>query len=159
MLALNASMQAAVAGEAGRGFAVVAEEVQRLAESSRNATQQIATLVNNIQLETNETISTVNRTITQVVHGSEQAQKAGEQMRNTQRITAQLVAQVQRIATSSEQQKVVSAQLLKSVQHIGAGTDRTAQQIQVQNQDTDSLLASARHLVESVSVFKLPQAA
>jgi methyl-accepting chemotaxis protein len=159
VLALNASMQAAVAGEAGRGFAVVAEEVQRLAESSRNATQQIATLVNNIQLETNETISTVNRTIGQVVQGSEQAQKAGEQMRRTQQITAQLVAQVQRIAASSEQQKVVSAQLLKSVQHIGAGTERTAQQIEVQNTDTDSLLASARRLVESVAVFKLPQAA
>jgi methyl-accepting chemotaxis protein len=159
VLALNASMQAAVAGEAGRGFAVVAEEVQRLAESSRNATQQIATLVNNIQLETNETISTVNRTIGQVVQGSEQAQKAGEQMRRTQQITAQLVAQVQRIAASSEQQKVVSAQLLKSVEHIGAGTERTAQQIEVQNKDTDSLLASARTLVESVSVFKLPQAA
>ncbi len=159
VLALNASMQAAVAGEAGRGFAVVAEEVQRLAESSRNATQQIATLVNNIQLETNETISTVNRTITQVVQGSEQAQKAGDQMRRTQQITAQLVAQVQRIATSSEQQKLVSAQLLKSVHHIGEGTERTAQQIQVQNQDTDSLLASARRLVESVAVFKLPQAA
>jgi methyl-accepting chemotaxis protein len=159
VLALNASMQAAVAGEAGRGFAVVAEEVQRLAESSRNATQQIATLVNNIQLETNETISTVNRTIGQVVQGSEQAQKAGEQMRRTQQITAQLVAQVQRIAASSEQQKVVSAQLLKSVQHIGAGSDRTAQQLELQNKDTDSLLASARRLVESVAVFKLPQAA
>src|SRR5262249_55918942 len=83
VLALNASMQAAVAGEAGRGFAVVAEEVQRLAESSRNATQQIATLVNNIQIETNETISTVNRTIGQVVEGSERAQQAGEQMRRT----------------------------------------------------------------------------
>ena len=102
VLALNASMQAAVAGEAGRGFAVVAEEVQRLAESSRNATQQIGTLVGNIQLETNETIATVNRTISQVVAGSEQAQRAGEQMRLTQEITGELVAQVRRIAASSE---------------------------------------------------------
>ena len=96
-------MQAAVAGEAGRGFAVVAEEVQRLAESSRNATQQIAALVNNIQLETNETINTVNQTIGQVVRGSEQAQKAGEQMRRTQEITALLVAQVHNIAQATEQ--------------------------------------------------------
>ena len=159
VLALNASMQAAVAGEAGRGFAVVAEEVQRLAESSRNATQQIGTLVSNIQLETNETINTVNRTITQVVQGSEQAQKAGEQMRVTQDITAKLVAQVRRIAEGSQQQKEMSAQLLHSVQEIGKGNERTAQQIGAQNQETDTLLASARRLVESVNVFKLPQAA
>ncbi len=159
VLALNASMQAAVAGEAGRGFAVVAEEVQRLAESSRNATQQIGTLVSNIQLETNETISTVNRTIGQVVQGSEQAQKAGVQMRRTQQITGQLVAQVQRIAVSSEQQRLVSAQLLKAVQSISLGTERTAQQIEVQNQDTDALVLSARQLVDSVGVFKLPRLA
>jgi methyl-accepting chemotaxis protein len=159
VLALNASMQAAVAGEAGRGFAVVAEEVQRLAESSRNATQQIGTLVGNIQLETNETIATVNRTISQVVAGSEQAQRAGEQMRLTQEITGELVAQVRRIAASSETQKVASAELLKSVQVIGESTERTAQQIQTQNQETDTLLDSARRLVESVNVFKLAQLA
>jgi twitching motility protein PilJ len=159
VLALNASMQAAVAGEAGRGFAVVAEEVQRLAESSRNATQQIATLVNNIQLETNETISTVNRTIGQVVQGSEQAQRAGEQMRRTQEITGQLVAQVKRISDASDLQKSMSANLLGSVQRIGESTARTAQQIDAQNIDTASLLQSARRLVESVNVFKLPAAA
>ena len=159
VLALNASMQAAVAGEAGRGFAVVAEEVQRLAESSRNATQQIGTLVGNIQLETNETIATVNRTISQVVAGSEQAQKAGEQMRLTQQITAELVAQVQRIAASSEVQKATSAELLKSVRGIGDSTERTAQQIQTQNHETESLLESARRLVDSVNVFKLAKVA
>jgi twitching motility protein PilJ len=159
VLALNASMQAAVAGEAGRGFAVVAEEVQRLAESSRNATQQIGTLVSNIQLETNETINTVNRTIGQVVQGSEQAQKAGEQMRRTQEITAQLVAQVQRIAEGSEEQKRMTEELLKSVQNIGSSTERTAQQIGAQNQETETLLESSRQLVESVNVFKLPKAA
>jgi twitching motility protein PilJ len=158
VLALNASMQAAVAGEAGRGFAVVAEEVQRLAESSRNASQQIGTLVNNIQLETNETIATVSRTIGQVVQGSELAQKAGEQMRHTQQITGELVAQVKRIAESSEQQKELSAGLLESVQRIGQSTERTAQQIDVQNLQTDTLLESARRLVASVGVFKLPQA-
>lgn len=132
VLALNASMQAAVAGEAGRGFSVVAEEVQRLAESSRNATQQIATLVGNIQQETNETINTVNRTIGQVVEGSEQAQAAGEQMRLTQEITTQLVSQVQGIAQASAQQKDMSQQLLQAVRQIGDSTQQTAQQIEEQ---------------------------
>jgi len=156
VLSLNASMQAAVAGEAGRGFAVVAEEVQRLAESSRNATQQIAQLVNNIQIETNETIATVNRTIGQVVQGSELAQRAGEQMRRTQEITALLVDQVRHIGRASDQQKSVSALLLESVNHIGRSTERTAEQIAAQNEETETLLRSARQLVDSVNVFKLP---
>ena len=156
VLALNASMQAAVAGEAGRGFAVVAEEVQRLAESSRNATQQIATLVGNIQLETNETINTVNQTIGQVVHGSEQAQKAGEQMRRTQEVTAQLVAQVYDIAQASEQQKSMSANLLEAVQRIGDTSEQTAVQIEAQNKEADTLQQAAASLLESVHVFKLP---
>ena len=155
VLALNAAMQAAVAGEAGRGFAVVAEEVQRLAESSRNATQQIATLVNNIQIETNETINTVNRTIGQVVQGSEQAQKAGEQMRRTQAITTELVTHVRGIARASDEQKIMAQQLLVSVQQIGDSTEQTAQQIQAQNIETESLQEAARQLVESVGVFRL----
>ena len=159
VLALNASMQAAVAGEAGRGFAVVAEEVQRLAESSRNATQQISTLVSNIQLETNETTNTVNRTISQVVQGSELAHKAGEQMRVTQQRTAELVGQVQRIATASEQQKALSAELLETVQSIGKSSERTSQQIDTQNTETEALLGLARNLVQSVSVFKLKKSA
>jgi methyl-accepting chemotaxis protein len=159
VLALNASMQAAVAGEAGRGFAVVAEEVQRLAESSRNATQQISTLVNNIQLETNETISTVNRTIGQVVQGSELVQRAGEQMQLTQEITGELVGQVRRIAGSTERQKEMSAMLQQSVQRLGQCNERTAQQINTQSQETQTLMDSAQQLVESVSVFKLPKLA
>lgn len=155
VLALNAAMQAAVAGEAGRGFAVVAEEVQRLAESSRNATQQIATLVNNIQIETNETINTVNRTIGQVVQGSEQAQKAGEQMRRTQAITTELVTQVRGIARASDEQKVMGQELLASVRQIGDSTEQTAQQIQAQNIETELLQDAARQLVESVGVFRL----
>jgi methyl-accepting chemotaxis protein len=157
VLALNAAMQAAVAGDAGRGFAVVAEEVQRLAESSRTATQQIGTLVGNIQLETNETINTVNRTIGQVVQGSEQSVKAGEQMRRTQEITQQLVAQVRRIGDATEVQKTMSEHLLTAMQNIGVSSERTSDQINAQNVETESLLDSSRQLVASVNQFKLPQ--
>jgi methyl-accepting chemotaxis protein len=94
-----------------------------------------------------------------VVQGSEQAQKAGDQMRVTQQITNELVAQVKRIAEVSEQQKAMSANLLSSVQLIGQSTERTADQMTAQNQETESLMQSARRLVESVNVFKLPQMA
>jgi twitching motility protein PilJ len=115
--------------------------------------------VNNIQLETNETINTVNLTIGQVVSGSELAQKAGEQMRRTQEITSELVQQVRHIANASELQKSVSVELLSAVQEIGKSTDRTSKQIDAQNVETDSLLGLARRLVESVSLFKLPKTA
>ena len=109
VLSLNAAMQAAMAGEAGRGFAVVAEEVQRLAENSRQATGQIANLVQNIQVETNDTIATVNKTIEQVVKESDLAHNAGERMRETHEATARLVRLVATIATSSAEQTKIAA--------------------------------------------------
>lgn len=80
VLALNANMQAAMAGEAGRGFRVVADEVQRLAERSKQATDQIGKLVGGIQAETNETTVTMERAISEVVKGGELAEKATSQV-------------------------------------------------------------------------------
>src|SRR4030095_12601386 len=108
VLALNASMQAAAAGDAGRGFAMVAEEVQRLAESARQATGQIAQLVQSIQVETGDTLLTMNRLISQVVRQSEQARQAGEQMVATRDTTAELVSLVRQIAGFSEQQSTLA---------------------------------------------------
>jgi methyl-accepting chemotaxis protein len=156
VLALNASMQAAAAGDAGRGFAVVAEEVQRLAESSRQATQQIAQLVNNIQIETADTINTVNKTISQVVSGSELAAKSGQQMRETQQSTASLVELVKRITSSAQVQMKIATELRNRVHQIGASTEKTAAEILLQSEATADLSKSADRLVESVRVFKLP---
>ncbi len=156
VLALNASMQAAAAGDAGRGFAVVAEEVQRLAESSRQATQQIAQLVNNIQIETADTINTVNKTISQVVAGSELAAKSGQQMRETQQSTASLVELVKRITSSAQVQMKITTELRNRVHQIGASTEKTAAEILLQSEATADLSKSADRLVESVRVFKLP---
>jgi methyl-accepting chemotaxis protein len=156
VLALNASMQAAAAGDAGRGFAVVAEEVQRLAESSRQATQQIAQLVNNIQIETSDTINTVNKTIAQVVLGSEIAARSGAQMRETQQSTASLVELVKRITASAQVQMKITTELRNRVHQIGASTEKTAAEILLQSEATADLSKSADRLVESVRVFKLP---
>jgi methyl-accepting chemotaxis protein len=156
VLALNASMQAASAGDAGRGFAVVAEEVQRLAESSRQATQQISQLVNNIQIETSDTINTVNKTISQVVSGSELAAKSGQQMRETQQSTASLVELVKRITSSAQVQMKITTELRNRVHQIGASTEKTAAEILLQSEATTDLSKSADRLVESVRVFKLP---
>jgi len=156
VLALNASMQAAAAGEAGRGFSVVADEVQRLAESSRNATSQISALVKNIQVETNDTIATMDRTIQQVVEGSRLAERAGEQMKETQNTTANLVQVVEQIAMASRQQAQISNELRERAQTIQMSTQETGKQLEEQTIQTDRLVEYAQQLIESVRVFKLP---
>jgi methyl-accepting chemotaxis protein len=157
MLAINAAMQAATAGEAGKGFTVVAEEVQRLSESSRQATQQIGQLVSNIQVETNESVYGMNRLISQVVSQSEQAQQAGEQMSQTRATTAQLVQLVQQIAAFSEQQSQLSQELQVAVQRLDQGSAATQQAIAQQTSDTTALADSARQLTAAVGQFRLPQ--
>jgi methyl-accepting chemotaxis protein len=156
VLALNASMQAATAGEAGRGFAVVAEEVQRLSDSSRQATAQISQLVGNIQAETNETLFTVNRLIGEVVKQSELAQRAGVQMTQTQSTTAQLVSLVRQIAAFSDQQAKLSASLQQSVLDINQGTEQTSTAIAEQSASTQTLADFSRRLTQAVGQFKLP---
>ncbi len=157
VLALNASMQAATAGEAGRGFAVVAEEVQRLSDSSRQATAQISQLVGNIQAETNETLFTVNRLIGEVVKQSELAQRAGVQMNQTQSTTQQLVSLVRQIATFSEQQAKLATSLQQSVLDINQGTEQTSSAIAEQTASTQTLADFSRRLTQAVGQFKLPE--
>ena len=159
ILALNASMHAASAGEAGRGFAVVANEVQRLAENAREATSQIATLVGNIQTETADTVNAMNQAISQVVDGSRLAEQAGEQMRDTQSTTSELVAAVQQIATNSQQQAEISNRLLQRAAQIQQSTQQTSDELQQQGLQTVNLVQYANGLVDAVQVFKLPEAA
>jgi methyl-accepting chemotaxis protein len=155
ILALNAAMHAASAGEAGRGFAVVADEVQRLAESARQSTQQIATLVNNIQVETSDTVNTMNAAISQVVEGSKLAEQAGRQMQVTQEATAELVSSVQRIAEQSQQQARSTTELLERASLIKKSTQETSKQLTEQGLQTNLLVEYARNLLATVRVFKL----
>ncbi len=156
ILALNASMHAASAGEAGRGFAVVADEVQRLAENSRQATQQIAALVNNIQVETSDTVNTMNNVITQIVEGSRLAEQAGQQMQLTQQTTAELVASVKQIASSSEEQVKVGQELIDLASAIRISSEKTSEQLLEQSSNTNNLVEYAKRLLATVRVFKLP---
>jgi twitching motility protein PilJ len=155
ILALNASMHAASAGEAGRGFAVVADEVQRLAENAREATSQIGTLVNNIQIETVNTVNTMNELITQVVGGSQLAEAAGQQMKETQSTTAELVSMVQKIAENAISQAETSKQLRERTDIIRDSVRKTGAHLQDQTSHTDELVEQAMQLVASVGVFKL----
>jgi len=156
ILALNASMHAASAGEAGRGFAVVADEVQRLAENARDATSQISTLVSNIQIETGDTVDTMNNVISQVVEGSRLADEAGSQMMETKDNTEDLVKSVRKIADSSVEQAQITNNLQVHANQIMESTKKTSTQLQEQTIQTNHLVAYAKGLLKAVQVFKLP---
>ena len=156
ILALNASMHAAAAGEAGRGSAVVADEVQRLAENAREATTRIAALVSTIQADTQDTVTTMNDAITQVVEGSRLAEEAGRQMQATQDTTTELVMAVQQISTNSLKQAQLTNELQDYAQQIRESTAQTSRQLTEQGEQTKNLVEYAGKLVESVGVFKLP---
>jgi twitching motility protein PilJ len=157
ILALNASMHAASAGEAGRGFAVVADEVQRLAENSRGATSDIASMVNAIRVETADTVDAMNRVIAQVADGTRLAQVAGERMQETETTTANLVTVVGEIAQAAEQQARRALELIKLSQVILKSTELTGQELVEQSAQTINLVEFANSLREAVGVFKLPE--
>jgi methyl-accepting chemotaxis protein len=156
VLALNASMQAAAAGEAGRGFATVAEEVKRLSENARDATQQISGLVNAIQSDTMETLQSMNGTIAQVVEITKLADRAGSQMNDTRAATEALANSVQIISQATQNQSEASQRLLARAYELISASQRTLEEIELQQNDTESLSQSAESLVKTVSEFRLP---
>jgi len=157
ILALNASMHAASAGEAGRGFAVVANEVQRLAENARDATSKIGSLVSNIQIETADTVITMNEAITKVVSGSVLAERAGTEMRNTRDTTSELVALVQQISSASQAQATVTQGLSAQAAKMVLSSAKTHEQLESQLGHTELLVEYSDSLLSSVNVFTLPQ--
>lgn len=155
VLALNASMQATAAGEAGRGFSVIAEEIQHLAESSRESTDQIGALVRNIQQEANTTIATMDQTISEVVDGSALAEQAASQMQNSLDATNELVQSVERIATDSAEQVQISQELQTRAERIVEATQSTGKELLSLTSLTSSMAEAGQRLVKSVNVFKL----
>ncbi len=158
VLALNASMQAAAAGESGRGFAVVADEVQRLAESSQSETAHISELVNSIQLETSGAIVAINKAISQVVKGSELAGEAGKQMVDVQETTSKLVSAVADIAKASVVQAKINNEISHSAVVVQKSTEATREELKEQAQQTKNLVVFAENMLKKVNQFKLPSA-
>ncbi|HSI23640.1 MAG TPA: methyl-accepting chemotaxis protein [Methylophilaceae bacterium] len=155
ILALNAAIQAASAGEAGRGFTVVAEEVQRLAERSSEATKQIGAIVKTIQQDTNDAVSAMERSTEGVVEGAKLSDAAGQALNEIGEVTsslAQLIASISQATTAQTAMEQKVTQLMQEIQAITtqttAGTRQTAGSI-------GQLASLAEELRESVSGFKL----
>src|SRR5690606_33649229 len=115
ILALNAAVQAAAAGETGRGFAVVADEVQRLAERTSNATRRIEGLVQAIQADTNEAVSSMEQTTAEVVSGARLAEDAGTALTEIERVSNALNELIKNISVAAQQQTVAAADITKTM--------------------------------------------
>ena len=156
ILALNASIQASMAGEAGRGFAVVADEVQRLAERSANATKQIEVLVRTIQSDTNEAVVSMERSTTDVVGGALLAENAGAALEEIEQVSNQIASLVQNISGSARGQSTAAAAVTRSVDRLQEINSRTESSTHATTGSIRELAELAAQLRESVSGFRLP---
>ncbi len=156
ILALNASIQASMAGEAGRGFAVVADEVQRLAERAANATKQIEVLVRTIQTDTNEAVVSMERSTTDVVGGALLAENAGAALEEIEQVSNQIASLVQNISASARQQAAVSGNISKNMQVVREISTQTAEGSSATSASVAKLAALAAQLRKSVAGFRLP---
>lgn len=156
ILALNASIQASMAGEAGRGFAVVADEVQRLAERSANATRQIEVLVRTIQADTNEAVVSMERSTTDVVGGALLAENAGAALEEIEQVSNQIAILVQNISGSARQQTRAAGDITRNMGELRDISVETVEAAATTSAEIAKLSGLAGQLRETVSGFRLP---
>ena len=155
VLALNAAIQAASAGEAGRGFSVVAEEVQRLAERSGDATRQISVLVKAIQTDTQDAVAAMERSTQGVVEGARLSDTAGTALAEIDRVSRKLADLIEQISRSASDEAEQANEMAENIQHIFAVTEQTSDGTRTTAQQVRELSQMAEELRQSVSRFKI----
>ena len=155
VLALNAAIQAASAGEAGRGFSVVAEEVQRLAERSGDATKQISLLVKAIQNDTHDAVAAMEKTTQGVVEGAKLADAAGQSLREIEQNTHELAGLVNSISVSTQMQTEMAKELADVTKEILLITEQTTDGTHRTSASVAQVEKLAMELSGSVSGFKV----
>jgi len=155
VLALNAAIQAASAGEAGRGFTVVAEEVQRLAERSGEATRHISAIVKSIQRDTQDAVEAMERSTRGVVDGTKTADEAGDALRDIEQISNRLAELIGGISNSTQQHAGAAAKVAANMKAILAITQLTTEGTKKTAASSARLTALAEGLKSSVSNFKV----
>ncbi len=155
VLALNAAIQAASAGEAGRGFSVVAEEVQRLAERSAEATKQIGALVKTIQGDTHDAVAAMEKSTLGVVEGAKLSDEAGQSLREIEQVSNELATLINSISTSTQVQADMAGEVANVMQDILKITVQTTEGTRLTANSIAQLTSLASDLRGSVAGFKL----
>jgi methyl-accepting chemotaxis protein len=155
LLALNAAMEAARAGEAGRGFAVVAGEVRTLAEQSRQATAQVSSILSEIQKAANTAVMVTEKGTQSAETGVELFQSAGESIRVIREHTQQAAASAEQIAASARQQLAGMDQITRAMENINQGAIHTQKGLQQVDQAAQSLNELGRQLTSIVQQYKI----
>ena len=155
VLALNAAIQAASAGEAGRGFSVVAEEVQRLAERSADATRQISALVKAIQTDTQDAVAAMERSTQGVVEGAKLSDNAGTALTEIDQVSRRLSELIQHISNSTSREANLANVVAGNIQNIFAVTEQTGEGTKATASQVRELSRMAEELSQSVSRFKI----
>ena len=155
VLALNAAIQAASAGEAGRGFSVVAEEVQRLAERSGDATRQISALVKAIQTDTQDAVAAMERSTQGVVEGAKLSDSAGTALSEIDSVSRRLADLIEQISRSATREAASANVVADNIQHIFAVTEQTGEGTRSTATQVRELSRMAEELRQSVSRFKI----
>ncbi|MYM30110.1 methyl-accepting chemotaxis protein [Duganella sp. CY15W] len=155
VLALNAAIQAASAGEAGRGFSVVAEEVQRLAERSAEAAKQIGALVRTIQTDTHDAVAAMEKSTQGVVEGARLSDAAGAALHDISQVSNRLAELISGIAQATGQQATSASGVAQNIQHILAVTEQTQDGTQQTAQSIHKLSVLAQELKNSVARFRI----
>ena len=157
ILALNAAIQASMAGDAGRGFAVVADEVQRLAERTSNATKQIEALVKTIQSDTNEAVISMENTTSEVVRGARLAQDAGVALEEIEQVSKALADLIFNISNAARQQSASAGHISNTMNVIQEITSQTSSGTTATARSIGNLAELADQMRKSVAGFKLPR--
>jgi twitching motility protein PilJ len=155
VLALNAAIQAAAAGEAGRGFTVVAEEVQRLAERSAQATRRIGAIVKTIQSDTHDAVHAMELSTQGVVAGTELSDAAGQALQDIEAVSEKLAGLIQNISNATRNQADTATQVADNMRKILEETRQTSESAKSSTQAIGQLVQLSDELKLSVAGFKL----